>query len=164
MTKRLLELMKILGIEPSEVSDSIIRSGENTFGFNNNFDKRLRLQKAVFLIEQKSHDFDYQFSLYLRGPYSKELARDYYSITDNSYIDTDGSLSNDAKKMAEVMFGKDNIWLEIASTIVMFSNKQKPESAVERTKEFKTDVLLNSNLDMGYVDSVNREINNLGWL
>ncbi|MCW6171227.1 MAG: hypothetical protein LVQ96_08695 [Thermoplasmatales archaeon] len=164
MTKKLLELMKILGITPSEVSDSFVRAEDNTLGFNNNFDKRLRLQKAVFLIEHKTNDFNYPFSLYLRGPYSKELASDYYSITDNSYTDTEKSLSDEAKEMAEAISGKDNLWLEIASTIVMFSNTHKTERPVERTKEFKEDVLLSNNKTTDYVDFVYEEIKGMAWL
>lgn len=164
MTEKLLELMKILGIKQSDVSDSLVDSGDNTFDFNNNFDRRLRLQKAVFLIEHKTGDFDYEFSLYLRGPYSKDLARDYYSINDNFYTDTKKSLSDEAKKMAEVITEKENLWLEIASTIVMFLNTHKPERAVERTKEFKSDILLDNNKDMNYVDSIYKEIKKMEWL
>ncbi len=108
MTQKLLELMKILEITPSEVSDSLTSAEDNTLSFNDNFDKRLRLQKAVFLIEHKTHDFDYPFSLYLRGPYSKELAGAYYGITDSSYTDNEKSLSDKAKKTGKGL-GKENL-------------------------------------------------------
>ena len=158
ITKKLLELMKILGITPSEVSDSLTRAEDNSVSFNNNFDKRLRLQKAVFLIKHKTKDFPYPFSLYIRGPYSKELARDYYGITDNSYTDDEKTLTDEARKMAEVISDKDNLWLEIASTIVMFSETHGEEKAVERTKEFKEDVLLANNKTTDYVNSVYEDI------
>jgi len=43
------------------------------------FDERLALQKAIYLAQQMGVNLGYQFSWYLRGPYSKDLTSDAYS-------------------------------------------------------------------------------------
>lgn len=164
MTKKLLELMDVLKIKTTDVKDSFIKNDDDSYELNLNFDKRLRLQKVVFLIEHKTKDFNYPFSLYLRGPYSKELAREYYSISEDSYSEPDQPMSDEAKKLANMLSKKDNIWLEIASTIVMFSGSYKPDEAVKRTKEFKEDVLKAEVKDHNYVDSVYEEIKKMDLL
>jgi uncharacterized protein YwgA len=42
----------------------------------------LRVQKAVFLLKHLSIKpfTDYEFDMYLRGPYSPSLAEDYYGL------------------------------------------------------------------------------------
>ncbi|MGC8505248.1 MAG: hypothetical protein ACP5NK_00855 [Thermoplasmata archaeon] len=156
--------MKILNIKPAEVSDSFLKTEDDTYNFSSNFDKRLRLQKVVFLIERKTNDFDYPFSLYLRGPYSRELAKEYYSITDEHYPESEQPLTEESKRLAKILFEKDNLWLEIASTIIMFSDSYKIEKAVLRTKEFKEEVLKAENKNPSHVDSVYEEIKTMGFL
>lgn len=44
------------------------------------FDKRLALQKAVYLARAAGVDLGYHFTWYLRGPYAPSLAEDAYGI------------------------------------------------------------------------------------
>lgn len=44
------------------------------------FQDRLRLQKIVYIAKYFGIDLGYYFDLYIRGPYSSELADDYYAI------------------------------------------------------------------------------------
>lgn len=56
--------------------------------FASDFDARLRLQKAIYLLEEGFEvDLGYPFNYYLRGPYSTALAKDAYSLTQD-LIDT----------------------------------------------------------------------------
>jgi uncharacterized protein YwgA len=43
------------------------------------FDERLALQKAIYLAQQTGVNLGYQFSWYLRGPYSTDLTSDTYA-------------------------------------------------------------------------------------
>jgi hypothetical protein len=43
------------------------------------FDERLALQKSIYLAQQMGVPLGYQFSWYLRGPYSKDLTSDAYA-------------------------------------------------------------------------------------
>ena len=83
--RKLAKLLKTLGYNPGDVRDGLEGIAYNKF------DKRLKIQKIVFILESKTKVFDYEFSLYLRGPYSNDLSKDYYNITD-SYL---ASITND---------------------------------------------------------------------
>ncbi|HDD57410.1 MAG TPA: hypothetical protein ENF43_02715 [Thermoplasmatales archaeon] len=55
---------------------------ENIHDFDvDKFDSRIRLQKYVYIAKNFFDiDLGYNFGLYIRGPYSTDLADDYYSI------------------------------------------------------------------------------------
>ncbi|MEM3192306.1 MAG: hypothetical protein QXV17_07100 [Candidatus Micrarchaeaceae archaeon] len=65
--------------------------------------------------------------------------------------------------MALSLNEKDPVWIEIASTIIMMHDPEDSWSkAVERVKDFKSDVLSLSNKDISYVDKVFEEMKELG--
>lgn len=45
-----------------------------------NFSDRLKLQKAIYLLQLTKLDLGYRFSWYLRGPYSSGLTRDLFEL------------------------------------------------------------------------------------
>ena len=47
------------------------------------FDDRLKLQKAIYLLQEAGFAFNYKFSWYIRGPYSPELTEDAFSTKDD---------------------------------------------------------------------------------
>jgi uncharacterized protein YwgA len=47
---------------------------------NDSLEARIRVQKAVYFLKRLGFDLGYEFSLYYHGPYSPELAYDYYSL------------------------------------------------------------------------------------
>jgi uncharacterized protein YwgA len=53
--------------EPGEITD---------------FENRKIFQKAVYIGQLSGVDLGYRYSWYLRGPYSTQLARDYYQLAD----------------------------------------------------------------------------------
>ncbi len=50
--------------------------GESEEHFNN----RLKIQKYVYLVKYYGLDMNYDYNTYLHGPYSQQLAWDYYSL------------------------------------------------------------------------------------
>ncbi|MGC9069669.1 MAG: hypothetical protein ACP5IZ_11995, partial [Thermoprotei archaeon] len=89
---KLLNLLRVLNIKASQ-----IKPESNNEWLINNFDIRLKIQKIVYLLKYITKEFNYDFSLYLRGPYSPELAKDYFSITDeNIYGNPKQVLSNNS--------------------------------------------------------------------
>ncbi|MGL6299004.1 MAG: hypothetical protein ACRC1M_07555 [Methanobacteriaceae archaeon] len=63
---------------------NFIKFLNNELGFSFNidiFNHRLKLQKYVFLAKVFGWNHNYDYSLYIRGPYSPELAEDYYKIS-----------------------------------------------------------------------------------
>jgi uncharacterized protein YwgA len=58
------------------------------------FEHRLVAQKFVYLMKLKGVAFGYTFHLYVRGPYSPPLAREYYQHADEfSRCETESTLS-----------------------------------------------------------------------
>ena len=85
------------------------------------FTNRLKLQKYAFLAKHLGMPFRYRHTIYLYGPYSSELAADYYALARGS--------GQDNKRSASVPSGfrkgdflkatrNDPKWLEIAATII----------------------------------------------
>ena len=80
---------------------------------------RLRVQKAAYLLRYLGvHPFTkYDFSLYIHGPYSPELAREYYS--EKSDETTMPEIDRDILELLEWFMSHDDRWLEIATSILM---------------------------------------------
>jgi len=51
-----------------------------TDNVESSFRARLRVQKAVYLLQALGFPTGYEFSMYIRGPYSPELANDYMEL------------------------------------------------------------------------------------
>jgi len=79
------------------------------------FQQRLKIQKASFLLRHLgiSPFTDYQFSIYIDGPYSPELARDIYDFKPLKF-------SADRKTVHTLRWfvEHDSRWLEVASSII----------------------------------------------
>ena len=89
------------------------------FDFNrNSLDDRIKLQKYVFIAKSFGLNLGYYYSLYIHGPYSPNLARDYYNLNLKSYdyntLDLKRTFNFGEFKLA--VQGKSTKWLEIAST------------------------------------------------
>ena len=100
------------------------------FVFNiNNFNHRIILQKYVFIAKSLGWNCpDYAYNIYMRGPYSPELAKDYYALDDEQISNTDykkNLLKFDQVKFIQVIQGKTVDWLEIATTLVSLYNNNR---------------------------------------
>jgi len=82
------------------------------------FDERLKVQKAVFLLKHlKVEPFSkYSFGLYLHGPYSSELAKDYYSL--GRVKPKAPPIGSAHTTLLKWFVRNDERWLEIASSIL----------------------------------------------
>lgn len=100
------------------------------------FDSRLKLQKYIFLARKFGLDLSYNFSNYIRGPYSPDLAHDYYDLPEVKEIKIPDSFNKEG--FLELIKGKDVAWLEAAATILMIYEDTKDlDWAIERTAELK---------------------------
>lgn len=115
-------LMHLLNIDPSRLKNAT------------ETDLRLKVQKIVYLLEYIGEPgLDYPYSIYLRGPYSTALAKDYYSIDTTEK----GSINNEG--LAEWFFEKNVLWQEVAATTLMIHKQHhsKPEDEFEVVKNLK---------------------------
>jgi len=120
------------------------------FDFNvDKFDHRIALQKYVFIAKQLGWSNIYPYNIYARGPYSPDLANDYYALnkTDLGDMDYRKSLPSFETDRAYEIFSKKSVaWLEVAATIISIalnnngrmSNEDAVSFALARTKELKS--------------------------
>jgi uncharacterized protein YwgA len=95
-----------------------------------NFLKRLRVQKAAYLLKYLGvQPFTrYDFSLYIHGPYSPDLAREYYSEkSEGSQVP---EIDNDILELLKWFMDHGDRWLEIATSILMIRERY-PEIGAE---------------------------------
>jgi len=83
------------------------------------FDRRLRVQKAAFLLKKMgiAPFTEYNFSLYIRGPYSPELAKDYYG--DLPQTSDKVNIPKDKLEIFDSFMKNDEKWLEVATSTLM---------------------------------------------
>jgi hypothetical protein len=82
------------------------------------FEVRLRVQRYAYLTRPFGYDMGYRFDMYLRGPYSPELADDLAEMRPGELSGVEPA-PLDGRFIALVR-GKDRLWLEVAAAIMMF--------------------------------------------
>ncbi len=108
------------------------------------FEHRLIAQKFVYLLKLKGVEFAYPFRLYVRGPYSPALAREYYQHADEFFrCETESTLSPaEAGAVAELtgLFDKSPSLLEIGATYghLAYEMRQPPEQAYRTVRRMKS--------------------------
>ena len=93
------------------------------------FQHRLMLQKYVYIAKLFGLDMGYSPEIYLRGPYSPRLAKDYYALAKTGEL-YEGDYKRDlpelhARKYLSLIGGKDAEWLEVAATILSLYYRYK---------------------------------------
>ena len=155
--------MKFIGIK--SISD--IKNPEED---DKSFEQRLRIQKIMFFVVNTKADTDlnYPYTVYLRGPYSPELSKDYSSISEDEYNNSKNITEEDRLSLLHILDllqalkDKETIWLEIASVIrSLIDYNWNIEDAIERTIEMKENILKRYNKDPGYVKQVWQEMKKL---
>ena len=105
------------------------------------FKHRLKLQKYVFLARRYNFDLGYVFSLYIHGPYSPELADDYYVLSKENVPPIPVVLD---KNFVFLIKRKSEWWLELAATIVLVKERypgiseEEMKLLVKNSKPFAT--------------------------
>jgi len=111
----------------------------------NDFEDRIKFQKILFLAQHYDIDFGYTFSWYLKGPYSKTVAKDGYSIQEQ--MQGAGSLlsiqkitinEEKVKKFVDLIkpFSDDPEWLEIAASIIYLKNEYYEDESITQVIGF----------------------------
>ena len=86
------------------------------------FSNRFRIQQYVLLGNKFGLEFPYKEDIYLYGPRSTALAGDCYELAENpdEYASASEDLPSGFRQdeFMDLIRGKDNDWLEIASTLI----------------------------------------------
>lgn len=108
------------------------------------FQNRFRIQKYVFLAGMYGLNLRFRYNLYIYGPYSRDLAKEYYKIAndrDRMYSQADSSPPQGLQSgdFLGIVNGKDQDWLEIATTLLdMYARFPKRGDLVESVRRIKS--------------------------
>jgi uncharacterized protein YwgA len=97
------------------------------------FENRFKIQKYVFLAGYFDLDMEYHYNVYIHGPYSSELADDYYELAKehNSRIYPKALPDSfDTKGFYEFVADKNLEWLEVASTLLSLNKSFTDKSSL----------------------------------
>ena len=147
----------------ARVLKSFVKMLEERMGFHFNLDdfkSRLMLQKYVFIASRLGLNLGYEFSLYIRGPYSRDLAYDYYHLPEEGEELPESFKVDEFLSLVE---GRDSEWLEVAATVLMIWEHTKDlDWAIKRTEELKgtprerVEEIANTLLKFGLIKKVTR--------
>jgi uncharacterized protein YwgA len=109
-----------------------------------NFDHRIKLQKYVYLAREFGWNHNYRYNIYVRGPYSRMLADDYYDLDDVN----PKYFNMDYDSFTNMIINKDTSWLEVAATMLSlyrsysyhYSGIKLKTTILSRTKELKNSI------------------------
>ena len=108
--------------------------GESEEHFNN----RLKIQKYVYLVKYYGLDMSYDYNTYLHGPYSQQLAWDYYSLAKNPGKYDNAMNATIRDQFFELVGNRDTEWFEVASTLLSLHEYFRDrESLSNRTANMK---------------------------
>ncbi len=95
-------------------------------GSDESFNNRFRIQKLVFIAKYFGLDSEYNYRIYLHGPYSSRLADDYFNLAKHNNPNNFNKEINDNKFKKEDFFNfvqnRDDEWLEACSTILSLAD------------------------------------------
>ncbi len=119
--------------------DKSLLPDESEDGFRN----RLKLQKFVYLAQERfGWDLGYSFTMYKHGPYSPDLANDYYDET--NFLENDGyfEVPDEFEEQNFVQKIKvDSKWLETAATLLSLSHHfPQQDKLIEKTANMKSHI------------------------
>ncbi|MBI5037001.1 hypothetical protein HZC09_06705 [Candidatus Micrarchaeota archaeon] len=107
------------------------------------FSDKIVIQKVVYLLQMKGVKLDFDFGLYVRGPYSPGLTKEIYSRKGDfeqlkTRTDLSGKETEAVKELKEI-FNSKSALLEIAATYAYFAygQKQDPITAQKNVKIMK---------------------------
>ncbi|MFA5896551.1 MAG: hypothetical protein WC985_06570 [Thermoplasmata archaeon] len=98
------------------------------------FDKRLRIQKSIYLLKAQGYGpaSKYSFGSYLRGPYSPDLARDYYKLQPGAVAQApQAEMPRKALSLLVDALKRGNDFLETAATIRLYSERNRGSKKAE---------------------------------
>lgn len=102
------------------------------------FNDRLTMQKGCYILNSWGYGPKYKFSLYIRGPYSRDLANDYYKIGKLDNTDTD--VPEEAITRLKEIFDKGIGYAEAYATVLLVKNNSPGasyDSIYKRSLELK---------------------------
>jgi len=128
-----------------------------------NFENRVKLQKIVYILEKffGNEIFDYEYNVYLRGPYSKDLAKDYFNITGedlNKKVELKYGNVEKVREVIKKLKNLDSFELEIMATLLSIRERNNLNDAIELTYNLKSNRLEENGKNINFIktDVINK--------
>ena len=104
------------------------------------FDDRLEVQKIPFLAQSFGINLDYSFTWYLKGPYSKTVAKDGFTVYELLKNDQTPNLNQDLLNHERLNEFRefisphmdDPLWLEVAASLVYLRKENYAEEPLDQ--------------------------------
>lgn len=120
-------------------------------------ENRIKAQKFVYFGKKLGLPLDYDFDLYLYGPYSSKLADDYYSMSEEEWKSGTLDIPESIERTLRYLRGNDTMFLEIAATLdsIRAVNKEVSDSKlIDVVAKLKSSRLSEKNKDKNYLKNV----------
>ena len=147
---------------------SLLRSIEKTTDWEfdrDNFDDRFRMQKFVFFAKEYGIDTGHSYGIHLHGPYSPELAEDYYSDKFDRVRTIAPSVDDfEAERFDRDIAQQDKDWLEIAATIKSVADRHSTWNAKNTRSEVVKRVCELKEVPRNRVDDIFSELQEMNLL
>lgn len=114
-------IMELAGFLDLLNENGMIERAKITEDSDGGFSNRLKVQKYVYLAKYFDLGFPYEYEMHLRGPYSRQLTREYYRLDSNLARSSSKPHALDFPKKDEYLAlvkDKSESWLELATTIL----------------------------------------------
>jgi uncharacterized protein YwgA len=85
----------------------------------NNFEDRLLMQKGCFILNEMGVVPKYTFGLYIRGPYSTDLTKDYYEILNGGHMEYGTDVPSEKIKELSDLMSEGASFVEAYATLRM---------------------------------------------
>lgn len=115
------------------------------------FINRFKIQKYVFLAKKFGMPFTYDHNIYLYGPYSSTLSKDYYKLSRNGDVKNNNTILHPDFNQNDFLIATQNNtdWLEIATTLID-RNKTTPDRPVLLDKVYA----IKPQFDIEFISSI----------
>lgn len=148
----------------SDTLAGILKNFYSAFDMSS-FQNRLKLQKIVYLIQTNGINLGFGYNFYLYGPYSTDLARAGFQITDYSKVKImapeDKEINRQFMAIKDKLgHRKDDIkWLECATSIIYLKRLGVVKNKIIDTVAYKL-----TKFPKDYINSVWRDLEEVGWI
>lgn len=129
------------------------------------FEDRLKVQKFVYILQNRGIKLGYKFNFYLYGPYSTDLVRTAFGIQDYGSKGSAKFANPDVEKnfkgiITKISGHKDDIrWLEGAASILLLK-----EMGFSRDRIYRQLAKKRTPFEKPDVDAIWNELEKWGWI
>lgn len=125
---------------------------------------RIKAQKLVYFGRVLGIPLDYDFDLYVYGPYSSALSHDYFEMGEREWARGEIVIPEGISAILIALKEKDDFFLEIAATLhsIRTSNPDaSEEDVINAVSNIKFERLMEKKASIDYVKNTFNEIKNL---